>query len=305
MKIIKIISIYFSALKKRVNWPVSGNVSVSLNSGLILIRKNGVFLLSVIAGLVAFLLTQQYAETRVAEERRRVMPQGGLVEILVASRDLQAGERVSAETISVRQVPADWSLPTNLSPLDFSAVNQQTLRQSLNKGAPLTGDALRATKSTDLKIALPPGYRAISIPVDEVSSVGGLIKPGDRVDLWAPINSAPLPEKGAVFSVPSEKREFPRQVRLIAENLQVIATGQRTELDGNAQTQMPAYSSLTLAVPAHISSLVLGGQFQGKLGLALRGPNEVQSKTSRSQHGSGRMGSPVEILIGGIEGALQ
>lgn len=272
-----------------------------------LLRRHWTVGLGVLAALFAFWATQRYAEDRVAQERDRMLPRGGLVEVLVASRDLAAGDRASAETVAVRQVPRDWALPNVLHPVDFDSVNQLAVNKTLKAGHPLTLDHLRQGSSVNSALQLEPGYRAVSISVDEVSSVGGLIQPGDRVDLWGAATTTAPADSAALQSVGGERTGQARQAKLVAENLMVIATGQRTErATGPAGTAAsPIYGSITLAVPAAVAAYVLGGQFQGRLGIALRGASDTalaQVRASASRRASAT--APVEILVGGLEGAL-
>ena len=272
-----------------------------------LMRRHWTIGLGLVAALFAFWATQHYAEEQVARERDRMLPRGGLVEVLVAARDLAEGDRASAETVAVRQVPRDWALPTALHPVDFDSVNQLAINRSLKAGHPLTLDHLRQGAQVSSSLQLEPGFRAVSISVDEVSSVGGLIQPGDRVDLWGASAIATPVDSGSLQSVGTDRVGQARQARLVAENLMVIATGQRTERAiGSSGTALPpTYGSITLAVPAAVAAYVLGGQFQGRLGIALRGASDkalaqVRSNPSVRAAATG----PVEILVGGLEGAL-
>ena len=279
----------------------------------------------VLAGLglagFAFWSTQQYAQEQVQAERARLLPQGGLAEVLVAARDLFAGEKLSAETLAVRQVPSQWILPDSLGPADFDAVNQVLIASSLKAGHPLTMTHLRQLTAAKSSLQLEPGFRAISIPVDEVSSIGGLIQPGDRIDLWAsiaPVASVTSADSSAMLvSLPAERTSVVWPARLLAENLRVIATGQRTERAANGPAvnsgmtapnpSFSPYSSLTLAVPAAIAAAVLGGQSQGRISIALRSEQDQKSNSKRTgkkikTHTPPAPPPPVEILMGGIEG---
>ena len=235
-------------------------------------RKYWMFGVGALSALLAFWATQQYAENRVALERDRLLPKGGFVEVLVAARDLAGGDVASPTTIAVRRIPKEWMLPDSLGPVDFEAVHQRVIALPLRTGHPLTLAHFRSSGLSGSALKLDPGYRAISIPVDEVSSVGGLIQPGDRVDLWAAPVTAGSAES-VLVSVGQDRQ--PRGARLVAENLRVIATGLTTERTadggrGAASSGATGYASMTLAVPASVAATVLGGQFQGRLGLALR-----------------------------------
>lgn len=260
-----------------------------------------------LAALFAFWATQQYAQEQVSAERERMLPKGGFVEVLVAARDLGSGEKIGSETIAVRQIPREWMPPDALRPHEFDSVNHAALSRTLQAGNPLTLDHLRQSKNSASGMSLEPGYRAISIAVDEVSSIGGLIQPGDRIDLWGTAMTPGGGDMSSMIQVPTEGVKGSRSAKLVAENLRVIATGQKTERPDNPQAaELNApYSSITLAVPSAVASAVLGGQFQGRLGIALRSPADSNLLGSKRKASAKLLELPVEILIGGVDGGLQ
>lgn len=270
-------------------------------------RRYWMVLAGIIAALVAFFATQQYARDQVSAERERMLPKGGFVEVLVAARSLSVGERISPETIAIRQVPREWMPPGALRPHEFDAVNQSALSRNVEAGNPVTLEHLRQAKASASAVMIEKGYRAISISVDEVSSVGGLIQPGDRVDLWGTSLSSGSGDAGQILQIAPEAMKGSRPARLVAENLRVIATGQKTDRsDASLASDAPAsYSSVTLAVPSSVASAVLGGQFQGRLGIALRSSADSTPSGSKRKKVARLQETPVEILIGGVDGGLQ
>jgi pilus assembly protein CpaB len=271
------------------------------------LRRYWMVLAGVLAALAAFFATQQYARDQVSAERERMLPKGGFVEVLVAARSLAAGERVSAETIAVRQVPLEWTPPSALRPHEFDAVNQSSLSHALEAGNPLTLDHLRQSRKSQSTVMLERGFRAISISVDEVSSVGGLIQPGDRVDLWGTTLASGSGDASQIIQLHSESSRGSKPARLVAENLRVIATGQKTERsEGSPSPEaITSYASVTLAVPSAVAAAVLGGQFQGRLGIALRSPADSTPLGLKRRTPAKPQEMPVEILIGGVDGGLQ
>lgn len=281
----------------------------------VILRRHWVAALAILAAMAAFFMTQQYAQNKVLQERERLLPQGGLVEVLVAARDLSAGDVVSPLTVAVRRMPHDWSLPNSMTPLDFDAIHQRSVVKPLKAGHPITTDHLRQSVGASGGLRLEFGFRAVSIPVDEVSSVGGLIQPGDRIDLWSSAIPTANPSEGAIISLAAERSAMPPQARLIAENLLVLATGGQTERPTEAPSPVPrsaamggGYSTLTLAVPAAVANLVLGGQLQGRMGVALRAPEasaHARHTASPGAHRGSPGRGPIEILIGGTEGVIR
>lgn len=286
-----------------------------LHAVVLILRRHWVVGAAVLAATAAFLMTQHYATNKVLQERERLLPQGGLVEVLVAARDLAAGDVVSPLTVAVRRMPQDWSLPNSITPLDFEAIHQRPVIRPLKAGHPITTDHLRSSAHVAGGFRLEPGFRAVSIPVDEVSSVGGLIQPGDRIDLWSSAVSTANQPDGAIISLTAERMPIQPQARLIAENLLVLATGGKTDRTGEPAPPGSrgaaiggTYSTLTLSVPAGIANLVLGGQLQGRMGVALRAAETAAEATRAASLAHRRQASrtgPIEILVGSAEGGVR
>lgn len=279
-----------------------------------LMSQHWPLLLAGLSAIGAFFLTQSYAESRVMQERERLLPKGGLIEVLVAARDLGSGDIASPQTIAVRRMPQDWSLPGAITPLDFDSINQRRVVRAIKAGHPLTVEHIRQGSAEQNGVRLEPGYRAISISVDEVSSVGGLIQPGDRVDLWGSALPQIQSSEGGISALPTDRTPIAPRARLIAENLRVLATGTKTErssdqaADQRGPSPAGAYATITLAVPVGLANLVLAGQLQGRLGIALRAAEELPRPAvmeRRVEKSTPVTYAPIEILIGSADGGLR
>ncbi|NBW01058.1 MAG: Flp pilus assembly protein CpaB [Betaproteobacteria bacterium] len=279
-----------------------------------LLSQHWPLLLAGLSAIGAFFLTQSYAESKVMQERERLLPKGGLIEVLVAARDLGSGDIASPQTVAVRRMPQEWSLPGAIMPLDFDSINQRRVVRAIKAGHPLTVEHLRQGPAEQNGVRLEPGYRAISISVDEVSSVGGLIQPGDRVDLWGSALPLIQPSESGISSLPTDRTPVAPRARLIAENLRVLATGAKTErrsdqaAEQRGPNQAGTYATITLAVPVGLANLVLAGQLQGRLGIALRAAEELPRPAvveRRVEKSAPVTYAPIEILIGSAEGGLR
>src|SRR6266566_4589736 len=71
---------------------------------------------------------------------------------------------------------------------------------------------------------VPPGYRIIGLPIAPAAAVGGVLKPGDRVDVMA------IPNPSKVSPLADESAQVPV---MIGKNVLVIAlrTEQGTQVD--------------------------------------------------------------------------
>lgn len=106
---------------------------------------------------------------------------------------------------------------------------------------------------------LAPGRRAITLPVDQVNSLSGLLQPGDLIDLYVSFDH--------------------RRKRLTAPLLQgvlVLATGRETRAN-EAGAEESAYSTVTLdAAPEDVVKLVAARQ-AGTLNAILRHPGDARA----------------------------
>jgi pilus assembly protein CpaB len=117
------------------------------------------------------------AETAVPNDR---------VSVLVAARPLRAGTLLKPEDLIPEQrSPKD--LPTGAradTPATRDELFGALVRRNLGKGEVLlAGDALNPGDRGFLAAVLGSGMRAVTVGVDAVSGLAGLVWPGDRVDL--------------------------------------------------------------------------------------------------------------------------
>jgi pilus assembly protein CpaB len=108
------------------------------------------------------------------------------VAVLTAARPLRAGSLLKPEDLTVgklspNDVPAGARMDTETARNElFGAL----VRRNLAKGeVVLTADALNPGDRGFLAAVLSAGMRAVTVGVDAVSGLSGLIWPGDRVDL--------------------------------------------------------------------------------------------------------------------------
>lgn len=108
------------------------------------------------------------------------------VAVLIAARPLRAGTLLKPEDLTVEQRPAK-DVPAGAR-LDSEAARGELMgalvRRNLAKGEVLlSSDALNPGDRGFLAAVLGSGMRAVTVGVDAVSGLAGLVWPGDRVDL--------------------------------------------------------------------------------------------------------------------------
>ena len=221
---------------------------------------------------------------------------------IVAAKDIPLGTIVTADMIESKDIkvtekPADaYTLPADA--IGLTATTDVLAGQ---KVGPQTFST--TTVNPDIGRLLDPGKRAIAVPVDQVTGVGTLIKPGDRVDVVLAfledqtaknpitVENAPTREGQPLTTV----RNFATvdallsntTVKVLVENLRVVGsllpppTGETTA-DPNAPTG-PTYGGgagtqlVLLEVTPQQAELIRFTQLDGNLSLVLRAPGDAEA----------------------------
>lgn len=182
----------------------------------------------------------------------------GTVKLIVAQRMIAPGASIVAADLETRPV-APEELPAGAF-IDASTLVGRTAQGQLAKGQPVLESQL-APEGTGggLQALVPPGMRAMTIEVNEFSSVGGMIRPGSRVDIISTMQNPRLNESMS---------------RTIAQNVLVKAVGQETgRLDDKGEEQKVP-KSVTLLVSSKQAESIQLSTISGRPWLVLRGNSD-------------------------------
>jgi len=183
------------------------------------------------------------------------------VSYLVAARPLSPGTLMRSEDFTVRTVPEDEVPPDAIldTPDARIEVRGGLVRKVIGTGAPLRStDVTRSRERGFLSAVLSPGTRAVSIGVDQVSGVAGLIWPGDQVDVILTQEFTPA-DRGRI--VTSET---------ILTDVRVIAVDQDIAQGAGSGTAGKVAATVTLEVSNdQAEKLAVSGRL-GRLSLAVR-----------------------------------
>ena len=193
------------------------------------------------------------------------------VEVVVARHDIApfvALDEADLKTVTMARPDADFA--STAAPL----VGRMS-------GVALAGDAIVAPKSlisfSDLAQRVPPGTQAISIAVNDTVAVGGLVAPGDLVDVL-------------IYLRASGRDVEKTQVRVLLQKIRLLALGGtlvgRTPDSADAGNRRSRQTTAVLAVPkADVARLLLGDE-AGDLRLALFGETEARRLAVSSLQGT-------------------
>jgi pilus assembly protein CpaB len=245
-------------------------------------------------GLLGASGARSYIAAELEAARQRADMSGQLTEVVVAKRSLAPGERIDADTMAVRKVAASYLPAGAVTPAEFAAFDGETLRLPMSSGEPLFAAAVAPRERAGLSSRIPPGTRAMTVVVDEVNSVSGMLRPGDRIDLMFSVR----PRPGA--GVPMSELATP-----LMSNLLVLATGMRTQVDGQERSA-GRFGAITVEVTPEQAQRLILAQRSGRITALLRHPDD-RSPAARDALdldellGIARPGRPdaPEIIVGG------
>ena len=103
--------------------------------------------------------------------------------VLIATQEIPARSRITDTMFRTEQRPANSLQPDAIGNAN-AAVGSLAL-VTIPLGSQLTSSDLGSNVAFALPVRLQPGMRAVSIPVDRVKGVSGMVLPGDRVDVIA------------------------------------------------------------------------------------------------------------------------
>jgi len=108
-------------------------------------------------------------------------------DVLIAKQTIPQGSTLSADQFRVATFSEDNLVPNAIS--DRASIVGQTATTDILKGQQLSRAHIAATtddeRADQLTFKVPAGNRGVGVSVNKVSTFGGLIVPGDRVDIIA------------------------------------------------------------------------------------------------------------------------
>lgn len=218
------------------------------------------------------------------------------VRVVVPKEDLAKGTAITTQLVAVREVPAEWAHSNAVTPEQFERVENQRLAYPAAKGEMILWSLLEGQRAPSFSSRLASGRRAITVPVDEVNSISGMLVPGDRIDLMA---SARRADRTYMFP--------------LLQNVVVLATGSRAVPEGEAKDGKRTYTTITLEADPEDAQRVLAAREVGKLAALLRAPGDAAQGVSRRRDAMALLGigeaapasegGGVPVLYGGRSGA--
>lgn len=221
-------------------------------------------------GVVAAILSILYLNAKEAELRKKLTPKQEMRDVIVATQSLLKGTKLDAGVLAVRSVPVKYLHAEALQPGDFGVIEGKVLIQNVNKGNVILASYIDLGFPKDFSDTIPHKRRAMTIQVDEVNSINGFIRPGNRIDLFVNLPSG---------STGSET-DTTDSVMPVLENVEVLATGESSARDYEEKVRLLRagfdarisrnYTALTINVTPWQAAILATAQDKGDLLALLR-----------------------------------
>lgn len=222
------------------------------------------FLLALSAGGLAAWTTRHYIADKVASlEAQARVP---MVQVVVAATDLIPGSRLNADTVAVREMPRDWVSDSAILPEHFAQVDAAPLGHAVRRGEPILWAHVAPQQHAPFSAQLQAGRRAVTLAVDEISSVSGMLSPGDVIDLYV-----------------SFEYRNKRMTRLLLPTVKVLATGQQI-VPAVAGQDERSFSTVTLDTDPDQAVKVIVARQGGSISAVLRAQQDAR-QTGPAQTG--------------------
>lgn len=235
-------------------------------------RKFLPIIIAVGAGLLAIFLLNAYLQRREEEiKKRAVLIQKELVTVVVAKQDISAGTALKENMLKEETINRALLQPRAAASID--RVTDKITIAPISKGEQILLNKVTISgEVTTLSHKVPKGKRAITIAVDNISSVGGMLRPGDRVDV---VGMVPWPVMTAEGKQATQMTSAP-----LFQDVLVLAVGQdftyTPSVSRGGEKERTILPIITLALSPQEANLIAFVQEQGRIRLTLRSPEDTQ-----------------------------
>jgi len=227
------------------------------------------FVIAVGCGLAASIGVSQYMENAAGG------PGVETVKIFVAMTDISIGEKLDAQTVKLEEWPKDRVPEGAVS--ELAEVEDKFSATRMYAGEPILKAKLLDSNNSGATQTIPKGFRAVPVKVSAETAGGGLIQPGDRVDVLVMLRkSNEVPETGT---------------RTILRDVNVFSVDGATERSIDETGQAHNLNTVSLLLKPKQAEGVLLACELGRLMLTLRRPDDDAEDVSEGETVQSLLGS--------------
>ena len=242
-------------------------------------KQRLVLILGTVLALITALLVKAWMDQQKdiyeeAAKQQAAQQQEKFISILMAKKEIPAGSSIEPDYVEKKSFPERQVTLDAVPSLD--RIQGMVTIANILQGEPITITKLAFPRgASGLAEVTPVGRRAITISVDSIAAVAGMVKPGDFVDVIVLI-SIPV-------QLPDGKQMTDSRVIPLFQNVEVLAVGQSTvgaagkanryvqEQPAEANPQSPL---ITLSLTPREAGILAYISEQAKIRLVLRNPQD-------------------------------
>lgn len=225
------------------------------------INKNVLALaLSILLALICALLLKVIVDKKIESSLST-----DTVSYVVANNDLPKGTIIDpfdSSQFAVRSdIPVEFAQSTAITPDQAENIKGALLLSDVKRGDVLTWMYIDTDERRQLASRLLPGRRALTIPVDDQSSISSMLKPNDHIDLILTYQ-----KNGNIIAAP------------LIQNVRVLATGDSLSSTNSNVTDSnynDGFSTITLDLDLEDVSKITTALELGRLSAVLRNPDDI------------------------------
>lgn len=227
--------------------------------------KSRALLVAIACAVVGLVLVVFYMQS-FEEEASGGQP----VEVLVARQNIPLGAQLDPATmLQARVIPEAYVENRHVRSVEMDRIRGIRVVSGVRAGEALlwTDLATMSDSARDLSSLVRSGMRAITIQADQTATFGGLVRPGDRVDVLLTLDR------------PTPNGEPERVTVPLLQSLIVLAAGQDTGMIQRASAAQPGRAqpmqNVTLSATVEQAQMIAFAVQRGRLTLVLRNPDDI------------------------------
>lgn len=201
------------------------------------------------------------------------------LQVVVAAREIPVGTMLATEDVKV----VDW--PGAAAPEGYATSVEQVIGLGaivpVSANEPILPSKMASTDAgRGMSMLVPKGFRAVSVPVNDVVAVAGWVRPGTHVDVMVTLDDV--------------RTEQEPVTQVVLQNVAVLGNDKSIETDSAGEAVEIAVVTL-LVTPADAERLAMADN-DGELQLALRSNLDTDTVETKGVRTSGlitRAAAPV------------
>ncbi len=251
--------------------------------------KTGLILIAAIGfGIAAAFMSILYLKSREAAIVKSLAgEEQTMVAVVVAKQDLKKGQQISPAQFAVRELPREFVHSNAVVVNSFNNYVGRYLVEDMSAGNSLLTSFVDEAFPLDFSDLIKKGRRAMTIQVDTDANTAGMMRPGNRLDIYVNVGTRVVGfsketasgdalasgdiQKAALQLVGNVTATASDVVLPVLQDVLVLATGTDTyaeHLDALGQPQRRSstnYNSITLDVTPEQAALLALAQDKGDL----------------------------------------